>query len=105
MSKKKYKQYVEEFNDPSAKIPYPIYVKILKNEFSAVEGKRSHTAGSKRSFTITVGDRTIPFVIHEPHRKDKDGYVGKWDHHNVLYILELLGLITIKRKRDEEEKG
>ena len=93
MSKKIYKRYLKEFRKPSARIPWEIYREIIEDEYGAVEQKRSHTAGSKRSFTI--GD-DIVFVIHEPHKKD--GYVGKWDHHNVLHLLKSKGLL-----QDEEE--
>lgn len=106
MSKKEYNQYLKEFKDRSAKIPWKIYKKIIEKEYGAVEGKRSHAAGTKRSFTITVGEKTVPFVIHAPHKKDD--YVGKYDHHNVLYILESLGLIRYKEKKegkDEKDKG
>jgi len=94
MSKKEYKQYLKEFKKRSAKIPWRIYKKIIEKEYGAIEGKRSHTAGSKRSFTI--GDKIV-FVIHEPHRKDD--YVGKYDHHNILDLLRLNGLME-----NEEEK-
>jgi len=94
MSKKRYKQYLGEFTKRSAKIPYDYYIKVIEDEYGAVEAKRSHTAGSKRSFTITTGDTTSTFVIHEPH--DKDGYVGKWDHQNILDIFILHGLIDFK---------
>ncbi len=99
MLKKEYKRYLKEFTNRSARIPYRIYKKILENEYAAVEGKRSHSAGTKRSFTI--GDE-VPFVIHKPHNKDGD--VSKWDHHNVLTWLELRGLIKNKGEKDEEEK-
>lgn len=101
MPKRKDKEKQAEFTDPSAEIPYDDYIKIIKG-YGAIEGKRSHSGGSKRSFTITVGDETIPFVIHEPHSK-KD-YVGKWDHKNILYIFKYLGLIKDKEEEDEEEK-
>ena len=104
MSKKNYKWYSEEFKNPSAKIPFNIYVKIIEKEYRAIEGKRSHSGGSKRSYTITVGNRKLVFVIHEPHKKDKNGYVGKLDHHNVLRILTLLGLIEDIRD-NKEGKG
>jgi hypothetical protein len=94
MSKKEYKQYLKEFKKRSAKIPWRIYKKIIEKEYGAIEGKRSHTAGSKRSFMI--GDKIV-FVIHEPHRKDD--YVGKYDHHNILDLLRLNGLME-----NEEEK-
>ena len=101
MSKRKDKEKQEEFLSPNAKILYDAYVKII-TEYGAIEGERSHSGGSKRSFTITVGDQTIPFVIHEPHRKK--GYVGRWDHQNVLYIFKYLGLIKDKEAKDEKEK-
>jgi hypothetical protein len=43
-----------------------------------------------------IGDKIV-FVIHEPHRKDD--YVGKYDHHNILDLLRLNGLME-----NEEEK-
>jgi len=100
MSKKEYKQYLKEFKKRSAKIPWRIYKKIIEKEYGAIESKRSHTAGTKRSFTI--GDGKV-FVIHEPHRKDD--YVGKYDHHNVLYLLKVNGLIKDEEEENEDEKG
>ncbi len=99
MSKKEYNQYLKEFKNRSAKIPWRIYKKIIEKEYGAVECKRSHTAGTKRSFTI--GDKIV-FVIHGPHRKDD--YVGKHDHHNVLDLLKLNGLIEDKEEKDEEKE-
>ncbi len=96
MSKEEYKRYLKEFKNRSAKIPWRIYRKIIEKEYGAIEGKRSHTAGTKRSFTI--GDE-VPFVIHEPHKKD--GCVSKWDHHNVLDWLKLRGLIKNRGEKDE----
>lgn len=95
MSKKKYKKYQEEFKKRNAKIPWNIYKKIIENDYGAVEQKRSHSGGSKRSYTI---DDQIIFVIHEPHKKD--GNVGKWDHQNVYDQLKLHGLI--KDEKDNE---
>lgn len=95
MSKKKYKEYLKKFKNPSEKIPWDIYIKIITQEYGAVESKRSHSGGSKRSFTI--GDNIV-FVLHEPHGK-KDKYVGKWDHHNVLDLFKRNGLIN-----DEKQK-
>lgn len=102
MPKKKEKNILDEFINPSAKIPYDNYVRIITKVYGAIEGKRSHSGGSKRSFTITVGDETKTFVLHERHSK-KD-YVGKWDHHNVLYILKSLGLVKDREEKDEEGK-
>ncbi len=90
MTKRTYQDWVEEFKNPSAQIPYKTYIKILKNEFNITEGKRSHSAGSKRSFIIS---KKSVFVIHEPHKKGKDQFVGKWDHQNILFLLKKEGLI------------
>lgn len=88
MSKKIYNAYKEQFLNRSAKIPYPIYKKILIEEFNAEEQPKSHSGGSKRTFTI--GDNIV-FVIHEPHKKGDP--VGKWDHHNILDQLKINGKI------------
>ena len=93
MSKKEYEHYLKEFKSKrTAQIPYDIYVKILKKEFSAEEGKRSQSGGSKRSFKIG----NIVFVLHEPHRRGE--CVGKWDHQNVYDQLKLHGVLA-----DEKE--
>jgi hypothetical protein len=98
MSKKDYKRYVKKFNNRSAKIPWKYYRKIIEEEYNAVESERSHSAGSKRSFTI--GDNIV-FVLHKPHGK-KDDYVGKYDHHNVLDLLKSRGLL--KDEENSEKK-
>ncbi len=91
---KKYDQYVEDFRNRSAKIPWNFYLKILRIEFGAKEAKRSHAGGSKRAYSI--GDSV--FVLHKPHGKNDP--VGKWDHHNVLDLLEKEGLV-----KDEKEQN
>ena len=94
MSKRKYEEYLKEFKTKrTAQIPYDIYVKILKREFGAEEGKRSHSGGSKRSFLIRPN---IVFVIHEPHKSGE--CVSKWDHQNVYDQLRLHGVL-----KNEEE--
>ena len=84
----KYDQYLGQFKNRSAKIPWKIYRKILENEYGAVETKRSHSGGSKRTFVI--GENLV-FSLHKPHGKNDP--VGKWDHHNVLNLFEQNGLI------------
>ena len=66
MSKKDYKRYLKEFTNRSARIPWKPYRRIIEEEYGAVEVKRSHSAGSKRAFTI--GDEIV-FVLHKPHKK------------------------------------
>ena len=95
MSKKDYKRYAKEFNNRSAKIPWEYYRKIIEIEYGAVETTRSHSGGSKRSFTI---GKNIVFVLHKPH--GKNDCVGKWDHHNVLDLLKSKGLL-----KDEENSA
>lgn len=92
--KRKYEYWLKEFRTKrTAQIPYDIYVKILCNEFKAVECKRSHSGGSKRSFCIGK----LVFVIHEPHKRGEN--VGKWDHQNIYDLLKSNGIL-----KDEKEK-
>jgi hypothetical protein len=97
MSKKRFKGYLDLFEKRSAKIPYAYYKKILEDNYGAIELPRSQSAGSKRAFKI----QQRIFVLHEPHKSDD--YVGKWDHHNVLGILEELGLLERDGEQNEHD--
>jgi hypothetical protein len=87
MPKKEYIIYKEDFTNPSARIPYRYYVKILTEVYGVIEKKRAKTGGAARAFAVDG----IRFVIHEPHKSDLP--VSKFYHHKVLGILKAVGKI------------
>lgn len=89
LSKRRYRQYVKDFKNRSAKIPWNYYVKILTNEYGAVQQKTSQSAGSRRTFVIE--EKNIVFSLDEPHGKEL--FVDKWGHHKVLELFARNGLV------------